>query len=225
MNKQRQYLLGIGCAVVLFLLVVLLGGKCSNKTVPVAPVDTMQLLLHQIQDCSRIYATEVNIHKIVTHNDNQQLHLKVLGKEFFKDIPLSKRKIAIPMDVTLKAYVDLSEFSASNVKRRGNKVEVTLPDPKIMLTHTKLNNENIVRKGNMFAPKFTDEELLSYAAQGRADVVKTIPDLNILPMARVGAARALIPIFEQLGYNAEDITITYRKEFTFGEIQRFVQTD
>lgn len=225
MDNRRKYLLGIGSAVVLLTVVILLNGKCSTKTVQVAPVDTMQLLLHQIQDCSRIYATEVDIHKIVTHNDNQQLHLKVLGKDFFKDIPLSKRKIAIPMDITLKTYVDFSEFSASNVKRTGKKVEVILPDPKIMLTHTKLNNESIVRKGNMFAPNFTDEELLSYAAQGRADVIKTIPDLNVLPMARVSAARALIPIFEQLGYNDEDITIIFRKDFTFSEIQSFVQTD
>ena len=49
----------------------------------------------------------------------------------------SNRKVAIPMDATLKAYVDFSGFSAKNVNRQGDKIEIILPDPKVMTWNRK----------------------------------------------------------------------------------------
>ena len=127
---------------------------------------------------------------------------------------MSHRKVAIPMDATLKASVDFSTFSKNNVVKRGDKIEIILPDPKVELTATRINHEQIKRHVSMFRSNFTDKELAAYEQQGRNDIVKTIPQLGIIEMARQSAANILVPIITHLGYAEENITITFRKNFT-----------
>ena len=55
-----------------------------------------------------------------------------LKQDFSVNLPLGERSIAIPMDATLKAYIDMSNFSEKNIQRRGKELLVTLPDPKII---------------------------------------------------------------------------------------------
>lgn len=47
------------------------------------------------------------------------------------------------MDATIKAYIDFSNFSEKNITKYGNKIEVTLPDPRIIMTSLKINHEDI----------------------------------------------------------------------------------
>ena len=95
---------------------------CTNKKNTEEPaakaIDTIPMLVTQVQQCSRLYTTEYRIHKIITHDDKMKLSGSFMKQDFSVNLPLGDRRIAIPMDATLKAYIDLSSFSDKNIQRR-----------------------------------------------------------------------------------------------------------
>jgi hypothetical protein len=207
--------------IILLALMVL---SCSEKKTAATsqPIDTIPMMVMQIQKCSRLYATEMRLHKIITHDDSKRLSGTFLNKDFSIDLPLGKRKVAIPIDATVKAYIDFADFSERNVKKHGDKVEIILPDPRLTLTSTKINHEEVKQYVALTRGNFTDEELTSYERQGREAVIRDLPQLQIFEMARNSAARTLIPIIMQMGYKEQDITITFRKKFTLDDIPAII---
>ena len=177
-------------------------------------VDSTAVLITQIQKTSKLYTVEYKLHKIITHNDSKQLQGNIMNRDFNITLPMSQRLVAIPMDATVKAYVDFSEFSSENISRKGNKIEIVLPDPHIAITSTRINHKDVKQYVSFARSNFTDAELLSYEKQGRQQIVQAIPQLGIVEQARESSARVLIPLIKQLGYNEADITITFRKQFS-----------
>lgn len=177
-------------------------------------VDTVPMLVTQIQKCSRLYTAEYDIHKIVTYDDVKRLKGTVFGNDFDIAIPLGDRKIAIPIDAKLKAYIDFADFSEKNITRRGRKITVTLPDPKIVLTSSKVDQKNIKEYVDVTRSHFSDAEMADFEKQGRDAIIASVPNLGIIGTAQENAARVLIPMIEQMGYGESDITITFRKDFT-----------
>lgn len=198
--------------------------SCSHKKAEgvVSPMDTIPSIVTQIQKCSKLYTTEVHVHKIITHDDQLKLNGSFMKKDFSINLPLGKRKIAIPMDATLKAYIDFGNFSEENIQKRGKNLEIILPDPRVTLTSTRINHEEIRQYVALTRSNFSDEELASYALQGRDAVINDINSLGIIEMARESAARTLIPMIEQMGYREENITISFRKQFTLEDIKRLL---
>ena len=177
--------------------------SCRDKTSeqPEAIVtDTVPPLFMQIQKTSRLYTTEYHIHKIVTHDDVVRLKGNLLKQDFDIPLPLGERKVAIPMDATLKAYIDFSEFSEKNIERNGKHITILLPDPKVTLTSSKIN------------------QLTSYEQQGRKAILDNIPNMDILPTAQANATRVLVPMLTQMGYKEEDITIAFRKNLSIKQL-------
>jgi len=184
--------------------------------------DSIPVLVNQIQQCSRIYTTEYKIHKIVTHDDVIRLKGSVLWQDFNIKMPLGDRKIAIPMDATLKAYIDMSEFSEKNVEREDGKIIITLPDPKVVMTSSKIDQKNIKEYVGLVRSHFTDAEMTNYEQQGRAAIIESIPQLGIIAMAQENAARVLVPLIAQMGYKEQDITIQFRKEYGLRDIRTLI---
>lgn len=176
------------------------------------------MMIMQIQKCSKLYTAEYHIHKIVTHNDVMKLKGSFLSRSFSLNLPLGNRKIAIPMNATLKAYIDFGKFSKDNVKKKGNKLEIILPDPKVALTSSKIDHENVKKYVALTRSNFSDAEMAEYEKQGRASIIQSIPDMGIIELARDNAARILIPMCEGLGYREQDITITFRKNFKISDL-------
>jgi len=187
--------------------------KADSKALPKG-VDTVPMLITQIQKCSRLYTAEYDIHKIVTHDDVKRLKGTVFGNDFDITIPLGDRKIAIPIDAKLKAYIDFADFSEKNISRQGKKITVTLPDPRIVLTSSKIDQKNIKEYVDVTRSHFSDAEMADFEKQGRDAIIASVPNLGIIGTARENAARVLIPMIEQMGYSESDITITFRKDFT-----------
>ena len=181
------------------------------------------MLVMQIQKCSRLYTTEYKMHKIVTHDDVVRLQGSLLKQNINIRLQLGDRKVAIPIYATLKAYIDFSGFSEANVEREGEKITILLPDPKVELTSSKVNQQEIRSYVSLMRAGFSDEEMSSYEQQGREAIIQSIPQLGIIEMARANAARALVPLIEQLGYREENITIAFRKEFKPYDIRRFLE--
>jgi len=177
------------------------------------PLDTIPMLIMQVQKCSRLYTSEYDIHKIVTHNDEKRLKGNLFGHNVDVKIPVGERQIAIPMDAKVKAYIDFSNFSERNIIRNGKKITIILPDPKATLTSTKIDQANIKQFVSITRSDFTDAEMTNFERQGREAILKSLPELGIADNARDNAARVLIPLIESLGYNEGDITISFRKDF------------
>ena len=69
---------------------------------------------------------------------------------------------------------------------------------------------------------FTDEELTSFENQGRTAIIKDIPSLDMIGIAKENAAKTLVPFIKQMGYAEEDITITFRKQFNLNDIEKLI---
>lgn len=204
----------------LALLVVMgCGGRASGDA---AQVDTLPMLVMQIQKCSRLYTTEYRIHKIVTHDDVVRLRGRVFSTDYDFPLPVGERKVAIPMDATLKAYIDFADFSASQISREGDRITVTLPDPRVVMTESKIDQEGIREYVALMRSHFSDRELSAYEQQGREAILQSIPDLGIIEAARLSAARLLIPLIVQLGYDERNITIVFRPDLKTDDIRHLL---
>lgn len=210
-----------------FLTLVFL--SCSTKEQQKAEdgnyqgIDTVPMLIMQVQKCSKLYTTEVKVHKIVTHDDVIRLKGSLLQQAYNIKIPLGERKIAIPMDATLKAYIDFSQFSEKNIERNGDKITLLLPDPKVVMTSSKIDQKSIREYVDFARARFSDAEMTNYEQQGRAAILQSIPELGITNLARENAARILVPMLTQMGYKEENITVAFRKEFNKNNIMRLLE--
>lgn len=199
------------------------GGRSGKDVSQELQVDTVPMLVMQIQKCSKLYTSEYQLHKIVTYDDTMSVKGKLFHQSFKIDLPLGKRKIAIPVKANVKAYVNFEEFSENNVKKRGNQIEIILPDPEVVLTATEIDHEGVKQKVSFLRSNFSDEEVTHIQQQGRQAIIKSIPNLGIIENARQNAANQLIPIIEQLGYRPENITITFRKHFSISDIPTLIK--
>lgn len=211
-------------------MIVSCGKKQPKTPEPVKPteqverIDTTATLVMQIQKCSRLYTTEYQVHKIVTHDDDIKLKGKLFSKNYNITLPLGQRKVAIPMEATLKAYVDFAEFSADNVRRDSTHIELILPDPRIVLTSSRIDHNEIKEYVALMRSNFSEEELQSYEMQGREVIIHDIANSDITERARQSAANAIVPILRQLGYKPQNITISFRKKFTPADVEGIISS-
>ena len=176
-------------------------------------IDTVPMLIMQVQKCSKLYTAEYRVHKIVTHDDALRLKGSLLKKQFDIKLPMADRKIAIPIDAKLKAYIDFSDFSEKNIERDGKKITIVLPDPQVSMTSSKIDQKNVRQYVALTRSDFSDAELADYQQQGRKAIIESIPKMGILESAQRNAAKVLVPMLRELGYAEEDITIAFRKQY------------
>lgn len=185
--------------------------------------DSIPKLIMQVQKSAKLYTAEIKVHKIITHDDDLKIKGSILQQDFDIPLPLGSRKVAIPMDATVKAYIDFSEFSEKNVKRDGEKIEIILPDPQVELTSTRINHDDVKKHVPLLRSNFSDKELADYSLQGRKAIVNDIPKMGVVKMAQESATRMLVPMLQQMGYEENNITITFRKDFTSKDVLSIIK--
>ena len=182
-------------------------------------IDTIPILVTQIQQCNHLYTAEAHIHKIITHDDQLNIKGSLFRQSFNIHVPGTNRKIAIPMDATVKAYIDFSNFNAKNINKHGEKIEIILPNPKLTLTSSKIDHKGVKQFISLTRRNYSDKELSQLEQQGRLDIIKDIPRMSILEQARQSAAHTLIPMLTQMGFKEENIKVSFRKEFNMNDIK------
>lgn len=187
-------------------------GSPSGENRPAA-LDTVPTLIMQVQKCSRLYTSEYNISKIVTHDDVVRLKGNVLSKQIDWRLPMGERKVAFRMTARLKAYIDFGGFSEKNIERDGDRITIILPDPVVVMTGSKVDHNSVKEFVALTRSRFSDAEMSAFEQQGRDAIMASAQKMDIAENARENAARVLIPIVEQLGYRQENITVTFRKQF------------
>jgi len=205
------------------LLFLLLLSGCQNKKVEkeVAPpptetaksrTDSVGLLVAAVRNSSRLYTSEFHVHKIITHNDELKMRGSILGMDYDINVPAGSRRIAIPIDATLKGYIDFTDFDVNNVIFDEGRIELILPDPSVEITSAKINHDEIKSYVALLRSKFTDQELTEYEAQGRDSILVDVPSLDIAGRTRASASNILIPMLRQLGFHNDEITVSFRKD-------------
>ena len=219
---RRRQLLFLAIGVVACLVVIGLVFGCHRREKPASiqaglaqGVDTIPMLIMQVQQCSKLYTAEYRVHKIITHDDALRFKGQLLSKSFDVKVPLADRKIAIPMDAKIKAYIDFSEFSEKNIERSGDRITIVLPDPQVVMTSSKIDQRHVKQYVGLTRAHFSDEELAGYQQQGREAILQSIPGMGIEETARANAAKVLVPMLTQLGYEEQNITIAFRKDLDF----------
>jgi hypothetical protein len=202
-------------------LLLAFGGACSEQTTATSAADSLGVadsveLVLRVRQTSRLYTAEYQVHKIITHSDIKRLRATLLGHDYETQLSLGDRKVAIPLDVTLQAYIDFTNFHESQIRRSpdGRQLQVILPDPKVVVVSSKVDHESTRQFTDLLRSDYSDEELAGLTSQGVRDILRQVPQLGILTTARNNAAAILIPLLTSLGYGEQDIVITFRKDFT-----------
>lgn len=213
--------------IIYLIMAIMAFATCSKpKATPSAPkaLDTIPMLIERVQKTSRLYTSEYHIHKIITHSDKMKVDGSFMNKQFSVNLPMGERRVAIPLDAVIKAYIDFSDFSEENVKHEANgRITITLPDPRIVITSTKVDHKEVKKHVALTRRNFSDAEMTHYEQQGRQQIVGSITEMGIIESARQSAARQLFPMLRQLGYKESDITISFRKKFTTADITRILE--
>lgn len=220
----RKYILCVVAGVAVTLSCTCCGdGKADTEPIVTKTVDTIPMMVMQIQKCSRLYTAEYNVRKIVTHDDVMRLKGNIMNTDVNIKLPLGDRKIAIPISARLKAYIDFSKFTDKNIERNGDKLTIILPDPKVTLTSSSVDQKNIKQYVALTRTHFTDAEMAQYESQGRRAILESVPKLGIIEMAKENSARVLVPMFVQMGYKEENITVAFRKEYTVSDLKLILE--
>lgn len=175
-------------------------------------VDTLSLVM-QVKECARLYTAEYEVHKLVLKDDPLRVKGNLFQRAFDVKVPIGERKVMIPLDVTLKAYIDFTGFDEKNVLRSGDRIVVTLPDPRVVVTSSRINHDEVKQFVSLTRSDYTSAELADFTRQGEDEILASVPQLGILEMARENAAHVLVPMLTRLGYDERNIVISFRKDF------------
>ena len=200
-------------------------GDGSQSSGDYRSVDSLPMLITQIQKCSKLYTAEYRVHKIVTHDDVLRLKGTLLQRQFNIKLPLGDRKIAIPIDAKLKAWIDFSQITERNIEQRGDHITIILPDPQVTMTSSKIDQKNVKQYVALARSNFSDAEMSAYEQQGRAAIINDIPNLGILETAQANAAKVLVPMLTAMGYEEHQVTVAFRKHYDAADVQGLVRIE
>ena len=226
--QAKKYLIIIMIAAVVGIVLLMCNSRQdhSEVTQPISTIqgiDTVPLLITQVQKCAKLYTAEYRVHKIVTHDDVVRLKGTLLKRTFDVKMPIGDRKVAIPIDAKLKAYIDFSSFSEENIELQGKKITIILPDPQVTMTSSKIDQKNVKEYVSLTRAHFSDAELANYQKQGREAIIADISKMGIIETAQANAAKVLVPMLAELGYDEADITIAFRKQYEPNDIMKLLR--
>ena len=209
------------CASIALLAGFIMG--CKHETTSAQQAfDTIPMLVNRIQQCSRLYTMAYQVHKIVTHNDQKTIKGSLFNTDININLPFSKREVAIPMDATIKAYINFEGFNEDNIERHGKCITIKLPNPHLVITSTEIDHKSVREYVSFMRADFTDAELAHFEQKGRQQILKDLEKSDILEYARISATRTLVPILQQLGYEEKDITITFSNNLQPKDIPQLI---
>ena len=215
----------ITCCFVIVLCLSLLSACRGKETKAEAVrVDTLSLVM-QVKECARLYTAEYEVHKLVLKDDPLRVKGNLFQRTFDVKVPIGERKVMIPLDVTLKAYIDFTGFGEKNVLRSGDRIVVTLPDPRVVVTSSRINHDEVKQFVSLTRSDYTSAELADFTRQGEDEILASVPQLGILEMARENAAHVLVPMLTRLGYDERNIVVSFRKDFTAADMPLLLERE
>lgn len=161
--------------------------------------DKLQNKMGTLSEMAELGTVEYTIKKIIKASD-----------EAFYTI--GERKILFSCSATMKAGIDLNDFSAENVKMDSDKeVTVTLPAPKVLAFNMppeqiKLEYEKV----GTLRFEFSAEERSRLLKQGEEAILVDAENLGILADAEKNARTFFESMLKQIGF--EKVNINFNKQ-------------
>ena len=164
-------------------------------------------VVNAIRRTDRLYVAEYVVHKIITANDVKRITGRVLGVNINIRTSIGDRKIAIPMEAIVKAYVDFESLTVDDVviSDSPRKLTVTLKRPVAELTSTKIKHEEIREYTDFLRKSFSDEDMSNFEKQGREVILASIPNMGIVDRAKKNAKDLMSQMFKSLGFEKVDV--------------------
>lgn len=212
------------CFVIVLCLSLLSACRGKETKAEAVRVDTLSLVM-QVKECARLYTAEYEVHKLVLKDDPLRVKGNLFQRTFDVKVPIGERKVMIPLDVTLKAYIDFTGFGEKNVLRSGDRIVVTLPDPRVVVTSSCINHDEVKQFVSLTRSDYTSAELADFTRQGEDEILASVPQLGILEMARENAAHVLVPMLTRLGYDERNIVVSFRKDFTAADMPLLLERE
>ena len=212
------------CFVIVLCLSLLSACRGKETKAEAVRVDTLSLVM-QVKECARLYTAEYEVHKLVLKDDPLRVKGNLFQRTFDVKVPIGERKVTIPLDVTLKAYIDFTGFGEKNVLRSGDRIVVTLPDPRVVVTSSRINHDEVKQFVSLTRSDYTSAELADFTRQGEDEILASVPQLGILEMARENAAHVLVPMLTRLGYDERNIVVSFRKDFTAADMPLLLERE
>ena len=195
--------------VIVLCLSLLSACRGEETQAEVVRVDTLSLVM-QVKECARLYTAEYEVHKLVLKDDPLRVKGNLFQRAFDVKVPIGERKVMIPLDVTLKAYIDFTGFDEKNVLRSGDRIVVTLPDPRVVVTSSRINHDEVKQFVSLTRSDYTSAELADFTRQGEDEILASVPQLGILT---------------RLGYDERNIVISFRKDFTTADMPLLLERE
>lgn len=212
------------CFVIVLCLSLLSACRGKETKAEAVRVDTLSLVM-QVKECARLYTAEYEVHKLVLKDDPLRVKGNLFQRTFDVKVPIGERKVMIPLDVTLKVYIDFTGFGEKNVLRSGDRIVVTLPDPRVVVTSSRINHDEVKQFVSLTRSDYTSAELADFTRQGEDEILASVPQLGILEMARENAAHVLVPMLTRLGYDERNIVVSFRKDFTAADMPLLLERE
>lgn len=212
------------CFVIVLCLSLLSACRGKETKAEAVRVDTLSLVM-QVKECARLYTAEYEVHKLVLKDAPLRVKGNLFQRTFDVKVPIGERKVMIPLDVTLKAYIDFTGFGEKNVLRSGDRIVVTLPDPRVVVTSSRINHDEVKQFVSLTRSDYTSAELADFTRQGEDEILASVPQLGILEMARENAAHVLVPMLTRLGYDERNIVVSFRKDFTAADMPLLLERE
>ncbi len=212
------------CFVIVLCLSLLSACRGKETKAEAVRVDTLSLVM-QVRECARLYTAEYEVHKLVLKDDPLRVKGNLFQRSFDVKVPIGERKVMVPLDVTLKAYIDFTGFGEKNVLRSGDRIVVTLPDPRVVVTSSRINHDEVKQFVSLTRSDYTSAELADFTRQGEDEILASVPQLGILEMARENAAHVLVPMLTRLGYDERNIVVSFRKDFTAADMPLLLERE
>lgn len=160
----------------------------------------MDKQINNISKMAELGTVEYTITKIVKANN----------KVFYK---IGDRKILFSCKATMKAGIDLNNFSADNVKINNEKksVKVILPKAQVLAFNMPPEKAQLVyQKVSGLRHDFTVEERNELLRQGEENILTDIENLGILEEAEKNAKSFFETLLTQMGFST--ITIDFDRD-------------
>ena len=101
-----------------------------------------------------------------------------------------------------------------NVERTDSSLIITLPDPHVIVSASKVDNQGTRQFVDLARSRYTDAEIVNFAKQGEDSIVSHMSQYGIEEEAQRSAARQLLPILLRMGYKEQQVMVRFRKTFT-----------
>ncbi|MBO7270438.1 MAG: DUF4230 domain-containing protein [Bacteroidales bacterium] len=156
--------------------------------------------LSKVTSCAELGTVEYSITKLIKAND----------VAFYK---IGDRKIIFSCKATMKAGIDLKDFSAENVKVSDDRksININLPSPKILALN--MNSEGIKVEYSRISgmrDAFNTEERMALLKQGETAILADAESLGILNDAKDNATVFFEALLANCGF--ESIKVNYIDE-------------